>query len=31
MGEDGLQVNVEGISVKYNKPWEISAYVGKCF
>ena len=28
MGEDGLQVNVEGISVKYNKPWEISAYVG---
>lgn len=28
MGEDGLQVNVEGISVKYNKPWEISAYIG---
>mgnify|MGYP003299724691 CR=1 FL=1 len=28
IGEDGLQVNVEGISVKYNKPWEISAYVG---
>lgn len=28
MGEDGLQVNVDGISVKYNKPWEISAYIG---
>lgn len=28
IGEDGLQVNIEGISVKYNKPWEISAYVG---
>ena len=28
IGEDGLQVNIDGISVKYNKPWEISAYVG---